>query len=276
MIWHKSQVPAWALGGNKPSGEVHGYPLHLLDSYFEAPVEGEPDIALLKAGRPAFNERVCMQPDPLPGLGATATDLDTYTRASVLLEGEQNPVLPGVGCEQYATPRAPQTLSFSSFVPLSLETAACDTAPGKGATLVPHAAPCLEVLKPPEWKEPPLEESGGVFSRPIHVAERVGAEPIERAVIDAYDPGGASSDANVAPAPTKDTASIEPASGAVKATTAKPEALELKGESMVWCVLETPPLPLPQKDSGKSRMSPREAPSMGTCRRGLKAPLPPP
>jgi len=46
-------VPAWALGGNKPSGEVHGYPLDLLDLYFEASVEGEPDIALLKARRPA-------------------------------------------------------------------------------------------------------------------------------------------------------------------------------------------------------------------------------
>src|SRR5216683_7192696 len=73
--WHKSQVPAWALGGNKPSGEVYGYPLHLLDSYFEAPVQGEPDIILLKARRPAFDERTRTQPNPLPSPGATTTDL---------------------------------------------------------------------------------------------------------------------------------------------------------------------------------------------------------
>ncbi len=75
--WHKSQVPAWALGGNKPSGEVYGYPLHLLDSYFKAPVEGEPDIALLKARRPAFKERMRTHaPTPCP---ARVLPLPTWT-----------------------------------------------------------------------------------------------------------------------------------------------------------------------------------------------------
>jgi hypothetical protein len=101
-----------------------------------------------------------------------------------------------------------------------------NTAPGEGATLVPHTAPCLEVLKPPKWKEPPLEELGGVFSRPIHVAERAGVEPIKHMVIDAYEPRGVSLDANPSPAPTKGTASVELAGGAVKATTTQPEALD--------------------------------------------------
>ncbi len=95
-------MPAWALGGNKPSREVHGYPLHLLDSYFEAPVEGEPDIILLKARRPAFNECARVQPNPLPSPGATTTKLDVWITASVLLEGEQNINLPSVGSEQHA------------------------------------------------------------------------------------------------------------------------------------------------------------------------------
>jgi hypothetical protein len=104
----------------------------------------------------------------------------------------------------------------------------CDTAPGEGATLVPRATPCLKVLKLPKWKEPPLEELGGVFSGPIYAAEKAGTEPIEREVIDTYNPGGASLDANVdgAPAPTEGSASVEPAGGAVEATTARPEALE--------------------------------------------------
>jgi hypothetical protein len=177
--WHESQVSAWALEGHDPSGEVHGYPLHLLDLYFEAPVEGEPDIATLKARRPVFDESACARTDLLPGPGAAAIDSDTYTRASVLLEGEQNTNLPVVGSEQYVAPCAPHSLSFSPFVLPSLETAARDTAPGKGATLVPRAAPCLEVLKPPEWKEPPLEEPGGVFSRPVYAAEKVGAVTLQ-------------------------------------------------------------------------------------------------
>jgi len=53
---HESHVLAWALGGNELFREAHDYPLDLLDSYFEAPVEGEPDIVALKARRPVFNE----------------------------------------------------------------------------------------------------------------------------------------------------------------------------------------------------------------------------
>ena len=132
VTWHKSQVPAWALGGNKPSGEVHGYPLHLLDPYFEAPVEGEPDIALLKARRPAFDECMHMQPNPLPGLGAATTNLDAYTRALVLLEGEKNNNLSSVGSEQHAAQTASQLFLF---LPL-LNTYTHSIVPGKAVAPV--------------------------------------------------------------------------------------------------------------------------------------------
>jgi len=42
-------VPVWAFEGNKPFGEVYGYPLNLLDLYFKEPVEGKPNITMLKA-----------------------------------------------------------------------------------------------------------------------------------------------------------------------------------------------------------------------------------
>jgi hypothetical protein len=140
---HESHVLAWALGGNELFKEAHDYPLDLLDSYFKAPVEGEPDIALLKAQRPAFNETACARTDRLPGPGGTATDLDACTRASVLLEGEQNTNIPWIGCEQYATPCAPQPFSFSPspLLLLSSDTHACGIAPGERTAPVQCAAP---------------------------------------------------------------------------------------------------------------------------------------
>ena len=272
--WHESQLPAWALGGNKSSGEVHGYPLDLLDPYFKAPVEGEPDIAMSKAQRPAFDETARTRTDCLPGPGAATTNLDAYTKASVLLEGEQNTNIPCIGCEQYATPCAPHPLSFSPFIPASLKTAAHDTAPGEGATLVPCTALCLEVLKPPEWKESPPVEPGGVLPGPVHVAEKVCAETLECAVADACRPGEVSLDTNAygAPAPAEGTASVELAGGAVKATTAQPKALDPWAKSEAWHRLGTPPLPLSRTHPGMLGMPPREAPNAGTCRHGLEAP----
>ena len=88
MAWHVSQGPARAFEGDEPFGVVLGYPPDLLDSYFEDLVEGEPNIVTLKAGRPAFIKCMHTHPDPLPHLGTAAVDLDTYTRVSVLLEGE--------------------------------------------------------------------------------------------------------------------------------------------------------------------------------------------
>jgi hypothetical protein len=73
-------------------------------------------------------------------------------------------------------------------------------------------------------------------------------EAVERAVIDAHKPGGASLDAKAAPCSTEGTASIELAGGTEEATTAKPEALEPWAESEAWRGLETPPLPLSRED----------------------------
>ncbi len=122
-----------------------------------------------------------------------------------------------------------------------------------------RADPHLEVLKPPDWNDPPLEEPGGVFLGPVHVAEKVGVEASERARVDTHEPGGASLDANTAPVPTKGIASIKPASGAVEATTARPEALEPRAESAEWSKLQLPLPTLPppsQKDLGESGSPP--------------------
>jgi hypothetical protein len=186
VAWHESQGPAWAFEGTSPSGEVHGYPLHLLDLYFEDPFELEPNIALMKAGRLAFVERVHVHPNPLPGLGAAAADLDAYTRASVLLEGEQNTNLPVVGSEQYVAPCAPHPFSFLPLplLPPLSDTCTCGIMPGEGAAPVRCAAdPCLKVLKPPDRNETPLEEPGGVLLGYVHTARKAGAKAIEHVVI---------------------------------------------------------------------------------------------
>jgi hypothetical protein len=223
VTWHESQALVRAFKGHDPSGEVHGYPLHLLDPYFEAPVEGEPDITMLKAWMPAFDERTRVQPDPLPSLGAAATDLDAYTKASVLLKGEQNIKLPFVRSEQYATPCAPQPLSILSLplLPLSSDTHTRSIAPGKRV-----ADPHFEVPESPGLCKDPPDQPGGVGLRPIHAAGKAGVEASKCARVDTHKPGGVSLDANPTPAPIEGTASVKLAGGAVKATTAQPEALE--------------------------------------------------
>ena len=128
MTWHESQRLVWAFEGMKPFGEApHGYPLNLLDPYFEAPVEGGPNITMLKAQRPAFNKTAYACTNPLLSLGATATGLDACIRASVLLEGEQNIKLSCEGCKQHATPCIPQNF----LLPLS-DTHVHGIVPGKG------------------------------------------------------------------------------------------------------------------------------------------------
>ena len=52
------------------------------------------------------------------------------------------------------------------------------------------------------------------------------AEAAEHAVVDAHEPRGVPSAVKAIPAPTEDTASVELASPAKGAVTAKPEALE--------------------------------------------------
>jgi len=81
---------------------VHGHPPDLLDLWFEDPITLEAGVFVQKAQKPVFIEGEHVCPDPWPGLGAITTNLDIYSRASVLLEGEQNKILPGVGSEQHA------------------------------------------------------------------------------------------------------------------------------------------------------------------------------
>jgi len=123
-------------------------------------------------------------------------------------------------------------------------------------------------LKLPDPNEGLLHEAGGAClgsTGPVHAAEKAGAEAIERAVIDTDEPGGASLDANAAPAATKGTASVELIGVAKKAAAAKPEALEPWAESEAWCGLEMLP-PLPRKGSGEPGSPPREAPAVGMRR----------
>ena len=132
-VLHGIRAKCWPRRwGNKSSEEVHGYPLDLLDLYFEAPVEGEPNIAALKAWRPIFDESVHVHPTPLPGPDATTNNFDAYTRALVLLKGEQNSILPCEGCEQHAAPCTPQNF----LLPLSLDACMCGIVPGESVTSI--------------------------------------------------------------------------------------------------------------------------------------------
>ena len=99
-------------------------------------VDSKAPVRAQQVWRPVTDNvtRVC--PGPCPNLGIITTDLDVYTKASVLLEGEQSYALPFEGSEQYAAPCTPQLFSLS---------------------LVP-----LEPLKPPDCDAEDLGKSGGV------------------------------------------------------------------------------------------------------------------
>ena len=118
----------------------------------------------------------------------------------------------------------------------------------------------------------PPDEAGGVGLGPVHAAGKAGTKTVERAVIDAHDPGGASLDVSTTPVSTKGAASVELFGVAKNAATAEPEALEPRAEGEAWRGPETPPLPPSQKDPGVLGTPPREAPDKGMRRRGLEAP----
>ena len=190
----------------------------------------------------------------MPGLGVAATKLNICITVSVLLKGEQNNNLPSVGSKQHATQTAPQIFLF----PLSLNAHTRSIAPGKAITPIQHTTdPCLKALKPPN--QTPPEEPGGAGLRPIHTTEKAGMEAIKCVATGTHKPGGALLDANTTPVPTKGISSIEPASGAVEATTTRPKVLEPREKCMEWNKLQPPP-PLPQKP-----------PNEGMRRRRLKA-----
>ena len=82
----------------------------------------------------------------------------------------------------------------------------------------------------------------------------MGTEAIKHVIADVHKPGGVSLDMNGTPASTKGTISIKFVSLAKKANATKSKVLELKAESVAWCVLGTlSPLPL-QKGSGEPRL----------------------
>jgi hypothetical protein len=122
----------WALKVKDLVGEVYGYPLNLLDPYFEDPTKRELDMALQEARRLIFDKGTCARLDPLPGPGAAATKLDICIMVSVLLKGEQNNNLSSVGSKQHATQTAPQIFLF----PPSLDSHTCGIAPGEYAASV--------------------------------------------------------------------------------------------------------------------------------------------
>jgi len=252
---HKSQALAWALEGSKPLGEAHGHPPDLLDLCFEDSITLELDFVVRRRGGLSSSRgNACV---PIRGL---AQVLSPSIRTSC------------VGSEQNAAPYAPHTFHFSP----SLDTCARGTAPGKGAAPVRHAAdPYLEALTPPHLCEDSPDEAGGVGLGPIHAAGKAGTKAVERVVIDAHEPGGASLDVNAAPAPTEGTASVELFGVAKNAATAEPEALEPRAEGEAWLRLEKPPLPPSQKDPGVLGTPPREALNKGMRRCGLEAPPPP-
>jgi hypothetical protein len=142
----------------------------------------------------------------------------------------------------------PQNTSFSPLplVPPSPETAARGIPPGEGVASEQHAVdPRLEVLKPPDSNEEPLEEPRGVClcgTEPACVASNADAgTTIERTGVGAYEPGGVPLGAIAAPAYTEGAAGIELIGVAEKAAAAEPEALEPWAKSGRPRGRETPP-----------------------------------
>ena len=69
----------------------------------------------------------------------------------------------------------------------------------------------------------------------MYMARKAGVELSNAWVaLEAIEPKGVSLDMNAAPAPTESTTSVELASGAEEATTAKPKALVPWVESIAW------------------------------------------
>ena len=89
-------------------------------------VDSKAPVHTQQAWRPVTDEVTHACPGPCPNLGIITTDLDVYTKASVLLKGEQNYALPFEGSKQHAIPCTPQPFSLS-LVPLEpLKLPNCD------------------------------------------------------------------------------------------------------------------------------------------------------
>ena len=89
-----------------PLKEVHGHPPDLSNLYHQGSVASEhafvdlkAHIVIYEACQSILNEGVSMHPESWPSAGGKIKDLDTSTRASVPLKGEQKHVLPYKGSE---------------------------------------------------------------------------------------------------------------------------------------------------------------------------------
>src|SRR6266851_8574829 len=197
-MWHKSLVVARTLRGTAPLRGAHGHPPDLLNLWFEDPITLEAGVVVQKAQKSVFIEVEYAHPDLWPSPGASTTYLDVYSRASVLLKGEQNKTLPSIGSEQHAAQPAPQN-PFPFL--LLLDTPAHGITPGEGTAPVQCAVePCLEALKLSSLCEGPLDEAGGVGLGPAHVARKVDAKAVEHTIVDMHKPGGVLLDMKATPA----------------------------------------------------------------------------
>jgi hypothetical protein len=148
MMWQVGQTSAH---GKTPIGEAHGRPPDLPDP--------KACVHVHQARRPVPDKGACARPEPWPSAGGENEDSDAYTRASVLLEGEQNMILPSVKSEQYAAPCTPLPVD-----PLPPETLTREIPRGEGIAPIRRAADerHFEPLKPPDLVIEDLGEAGGV------------------------------------------------------------------------------------------------------------------
>jgi hypothetical protein len=121
--WASARAPE----SQTPCGEAHPHPPDPPDPKSRSSIVVEQAIVVPKAKgrahqaqRPVFDESAPVCPDPWPSPGIVETDPDVYTGSSVLLEGEQNFILPSVGCKQHTHPLSPQSTFIFTLEPHSV------------------------------------------------------------------------------------------------------------------------------------------------------------
>jgi len=107
-----SQTLAHALEGKTPLGMAHWRPPDPTDPQIWGSTTTEQNIVDPKARvhmhqkqGPVLDKSASAHINPWPGLGIIPADLDIYFEVSVLLEGEQNFILPSADSKQAVTPK---------------------------------------------------------------------------------------------------------------------------------------------------------------------------
>jgi hypothetical protein len=271
------QVGQTSVQGVTPLGEAHGCPPNLPDPYPRGSATLEHVIVdpkacarVYEAWRPVPDKCTCARPEPWPGTGGENEDSDAYTRASVLLEGEQNMILPSVRSEQYATPCTPLPVD-----PLPPETLTRETLHGEGAAPVRRAADehHLAPLKPPDLVIEDLGEAGGVLPA-VSDAHGLPESPkrlgLVRAAVEMHEPGGVLSATSAVPAPTEETAGVKLVGTAERAAAAEPEVLEPWADDETGCGPHTAPGESPTVGEQVPEPLLREAMAVDGCKHGLE------